>query len=162
MSKIQVFDPAMCCPTGVCGPEVDPALVRFAADLEWLKTQGVEVERFNLAQQPAAFVSNAEVAAAMRARDDALPLLLVDGKVVAQGSYPAREVLAELAGISPFAWIVNQSLTQVTTRDPVLRARRAAERPYLEEVAAIARRLAVVAWEPATPRGAEHLSVPER
>ena len=89
-------------------------------------------------------------------------LLLVDGKVVAQGSYPAREVLAELAGISPFAWIVNQSLTQVTTRDPVLRARRAAERPYLEEVAAIARRLAVVAWEPATPRGAEHLSVPER
>ncbi len=56
MSKVQVFDPPMCCATGVCGPEVDPALVRFASDLEWLKSSGVEVERFNLAQQPAAFV----------------------------------------------------------------------------------------------------------
>src|SRR3990172_4276316 len=118
MSKIQVFDPAMCCPTGVCGPEVDPALVRSAAEIEWLKTQGVEVERFSLAQQPAAFVSNAEVAAAMRARDDALPLLLVDGKGVAQGSYPAREGLADLAGISPLAWIVNQSPPPVAPPAP--------------------------------------------
>jgi AhpD family alkylhydroperoxidase len=100
MSKVQVFDPPMCCPSGVCGPEVDPALVRFAADLEWLKSQGVEVERFNLAQEPAAFVGNPVVAQAIRGKDDGLPLILVDGKIVAQGSYPSREVLGELAGIS--------------------------------------------------------------
>lgn len=100
MSKVQVFDPPMCCSTGVCGPEVDPALVRFAADLEWLKSNGVEVERFNLSQEPAAFVGNAVVAAAIRGRDDGLPLLLVDGKIAAQGSYPSREVLAELAGVA--------------------------------------------------------------
>lgn len=100
MPKVQVFDPAMCCPTGVCGPEVDPALVRFAADLEWLKSNGVEVERFNLSQEPAAFVANAEVAAAMRARDDALPLIVVDGKIVSQASYPGRGALAELVGVS--------------------------------------------------------------
>ena len=100
MSKVQVFDPPMCCSTGVCGPEVDPALVRFASDLEWLKENGVEVERFNLSQQPAAFVGNPVVADAIRGRDDGLPLLLVDGKIAAQGSYPAREVLAELAGLA--------------------------------------------------------------
>ena len=100
MSKVQVFDPPMCCSTGVCGPEVDPALVRFASDLEWLKSNGVEVERFNLAQEPAAFVGNPVVAQAIRGRDDGLPLLLVDGKIVAQGSYPAREVLAELIGVA--------------------------------------------------------------
>jgi AhpD family alkylhydroperoxidase len=100
MSKVQVFDPPMCCSTGVCGPEVDPALVRFAADLEWLKENGVEVERFNLSQQPAAFVGNPVVSQAIRGRDDGLPLLLVDGKIAAQGSYPAREVLAELAGVA--------------------------------------------------------------
>jgi len=100
MAKVQVFDPAMCCSTGVCGPEVDPTLARFAADLEWLKTNGAEVERYNLSQEPAAFVANAEVTAAMRARDDALPLLLVDGKIVSQGSYPERGALAELAGIA--------------------------------------------------------------
>jgi AhpD family alkylhydroperoxidase len=98
MSKVQVYDPPMCCSTGVCGPEVDPALVRFAADLEWLKENGVEVERFNLSQQPAAFVGNPVVSQAIRGREDGLPLLLVDGKIAAQGSYPAREVLAELAG----------------------------------------------------------------
>lgn len=100
MSKVQVFDPPMCCSTGVCGPEVDPALVRFAADLEWLKSNGVEVERFNLSQAPAAFVGNAVVAQAIRGRDDGLPLILVDGEIAAQGSYPPREVLAELAGVA--------------------------------------------------------------
>ncbi len=101
MAKLQVFDPPMCCSTGVCGPEVDPALVRFAADLEWLRSSGIEVDRFNLAQDPAAFVSNPVVAEAIRGKDGGLPLLLVDGKIVAQGSYPAREVLAELLGVTP-------------------------------------------------------------
>jgi len=100
MSKLQVFDPAMCCSTGVCGPEVDPVLVRFAADLEWLKENGLVVERFNLSQEPAAFVGNPEVVAAMRARDDALPLLLLNGKIVAQGSYPEREALAGIFGVA--------------------------------------------------------------
>jgi AhpD family alkylhydroperoxidase len=100
MPKIQVFDPAMCCSTGVCGPEVDPALVRFAADLEWLKESGVAVERFNLSQEPAAFVGNPDVVAAMRGRDDVLPILLLDGKIVAQGSYPERAALAGLVGVA--------------------------------------------------------------
>ena len=55
MIKVQVFDPAMCCSTGVCGPSVDPVLPRFAADLEWLKSKGVRVERYNLAQEVGAF-----------------------------------------------------------------------------------------------------------
>ncbi len=100
MSKVQVFDPPMCCSTGVCGPDVDPALVQFAGDLEWLRSNGVEVERFNLGQEPAAFVGNPVVAQALRGRDDALPLLLLDGRIVAQGSYPTRAVLAELAGLA--------------------------------------------------------------
>ncbi|GAO01458.1 arsenite efflux transporter metallochaperone ArsD [Anaeromyxobacter sp. PSR-1] len=100
MPTIQVFDPPMCCSTGVCGPAVDPALVRFAADLEWLKQHGVRVERFNLSQDPAAFVGNPVVTQAIRSRDDALPLLLLDWAIIAQGSYPGREVLAEIVGVA--------------------------------------------------------------
>ena len=59
MTKLQVFDPAMCCSTGVCGPNPDPVLPRFAADLQWLATQGIAVERFNLAQEPQAFAASA-------------------------------------------------------------------------------------------------------
>ncbi len=105
MSKVQVFDPPMCCSTGVCGPEIDPALVRFAADLEWLKSNGVEVERFNLSQEPAAFVGSPVVAQAIRGRDDGLPLLLVDGKIVAQGSYPAREVASITKTVAVVPWV---------------------------------------------------------
>jgi AhpD family alkylhydroperoxidase len=113
VSKVQVFDPPMCCSTGVCGPEVDPALVRFASDLEWLKSNGVEVERFNLAQEPAAFVGNPVVAEAIRGRDDGLPLLLVDDKIVAQGSYPAREVLAKLAGVAARKSIYTEAIQEL-------------------------------------------------
>ncbi len=97
---IQVFDPPMCCPTGVCGPEVDPELVRFAADLDWLARQGVAVARFNLTQQPAAFVSTPLVKESLRKEGNAcLPLVLAGGAVVSKGKYPSREALAALAGL---------------------------------------------------------------
>jgi hypothetical protein len=100
MTKVQVFDPAMCCSTGVCGPSVDPALPRFAADVEWLKTKGVEVERFNLAQQVAAFTGNPTVKNTLNAKGTkCLPLILVNGSIVAEGSYPSREDLAHLTGV---------------------------------------------------------------
>ena len=68
---MQVFDPAMCCSTGVCGPEVDTKLVQFAADLEWLKTQDVLVQRHNLSQNPAAFVENTTVQSTLREKGEA-------------------------------------------------------------------------------------------
>lgn len=62
---LQVFDPAKCCSTGVCGPEVDTKLVQFAADFDWLKSLGIIVRRHNLSQNPAAFVENEPVKAAL-------------------------------------------------------------------------------------------------
>jgi len=98
--KIQVFDPPMCCSTGVCGPSVDPELVRFAADIDWLKRQGVDVERNNLSQQPAAFAETPVVMATLKKEgNECLPLTLADGKVVCQGRYPTREMLAGFAGL---------------------------------------------------------------
>ncbi len=100
MSAVHVFDPAMCCSTGICGPSVDPQLVRFAADLDWLKSQGVAVERFNLSQQPAAFAADAEVKSALESKGEAgLPLVKVNGEVKSSGTYPSRDELATWAGI---------------------------------------------------------------
>jgi len=100
MPVLQVFDPPMCCATGVCGPSVDPELARFSGDLEWLKQQGVEVRRFNLAQEPGAFVEHAAVKQALAERgNDCLPLLLVDERVAVEGAYPSRETLAALTGV---------------------------------------------------------------
>jgi hypothetical protein len=101
MPKLQVFDPAMCCATGVCGPNVNPVLPRLAADLEWLKELGVEVERFNLAQQPAAFRDNVAVRETLAKEGvECLPLFQVDGVTISKGAYPTRMQLAEWVGLT--------------------------------------------------------------
>lgn len=100
MASIQIYDPALCCSTGVCGVEVDQALVNFAADLAWAKQHGAQLERFNLAQQPLAFAENATVRAFLeRSGQEALPLILVDGEVALAGRYPNRAELVRWANI---------------------------------------------------------------
>ena len=102
MVTIEIYAPPMCCPTGVCGPNVDPMLVQFAADLEWLKGKGVKVERYNLAQQPDKFADCKSVTDAMvLAGDLCLPLILANGEIVSRNIYPKRAGLAKLAGVNP-------------------------------------------------------------
>jgi hypothetical protein len=101
MKKIQVFDPSLCCNTGVCGVDVDQALVSFAADMDWAKKNAVTIERFNLSQQPMAFAENAAVKGFLeRSGEEALPLILLDGEVALAGRYPNRSELARWAGIT--------------------------------------------------------------
>lgn len=100
MKTIQVFDPALCCSTGVCGVEVDQTLVTFSADVDWAKQNGAQIERFNLAQQPMAFAQNVTVKGFLeRSGQDALPLILVGGEVALAGRYPSRADLARWADI---------------------------------------------------------------
>jgi hypothetical protein len=100
MKNITIYDPPMCCSTGVCGTEVDPKLIQFASDLAWLKQQGVGVERFNLAQQPAAFAANPQVCEALVAHgNNCLPLVLVGGVIATRSIYPTLDQLAALAGV---------------------------------------------------------------
>jgi len=101
MPKIEIYDPPMCCSTGVCGPEPDERLTRFSADLDWLKRCGVEVRRYNLAQEPTAFTTNPEVAKIVsETGGEGLPIIAVDGLVASHSVYPTRVQLAEFAGIN--------------------------------------------------------------
>jgi hypothetical protein len=73
----------------------------MAADLDWLKRQGVAVERYNLAQQAHAFATNPVVTAELKKHgNDCLPLVLVDGEIASRSTYPSREELARLAGVA--------------------------------------------------------------
>lgn len=102
MKKIQVFDPALCCSSGVCGVEVDQKLVTFAADVDWAKQNGALIERFNLAQQPLAFAENAVVKGMLeRTGQDVLPVTLVDGELAVAGRYPTRDELTRWTGKAP-------------------------------------------------------------
>ncbi|GAB78792.1 Arsenical resistance operon trans-acting repressor ArsD [Austwickia chelonae] len=98
---IHVFEPALCCNTGVCGPDVDPALVRFTADLDHLRSLGVDITRHNLAHDPAVFAAEPTVAAFLRTAGSAhLPLTLVDGVTVTTDRYPSRDELLGYAGLA--------------------------------------------------------------
>ena len=106
MKKIQIFDPALCCSSGVCGSDVDQKLVDFSADVQWAKQQGLSIERLNLAQQPMAFAENAAVKGLLqRSGEAALPITLVDGEVAFAGRYPGREDLARWIGATDDAGV---------------------------------------------------------
>lgn len=91
MSLLEIFDPPMCCSTGVCGPSADPALARFAADLSWLEAAGHGVERHNLSQEPGLFASSRTISELLQASGvQSLPAVLVDGSLVVSGRYPTR------------------------------------------------------------------------
>lgn len=92
MKTIQVYDPPMCCSTGICGTDINPDLVSFAAMLAQLTSHGVKVERFNLGQQPMAFVENATVKALLdKEGSEALPLIFLDAEVYLKGRYPTAD-----------------------------------------------------------------------
>lgn len=98
--KVQVFEPALCCATGVCGEDVDQELVRFSADLDFVRSRGGDVSRYNLASEPRAFAETDTVRAFLHAAGSAgLPLVLVDGVTAMTGRYPDRAQLAAWAGI---------------------------------------------------------------
>jgi arsenite methyltransferase len=99
MKTILIYDRPMCCSTGICGPSVDPVLPRFAADLDTLKNAGHTVERYNLSQQPQAFIENKEIHALISSKGtDVLPVVVVDGHVVSRGIYPSMEMLQMWTG----------------------------------------------------------------
>ncbi len=96
MKAIQIYDPPMCCSTGICGTDIAPDLVNFAGMLAQLKQRGISIERYNLAQQPVAFAQNDDVKHLLQsAGEKALPLIFWDGTLKMQGRYPTRDERSE-------------------------------------------------------------------
>lgn len=100
MSKMFIYEPAMCCATGLCGVSVDPELLRISTVISSLKKNGIEVVRFNLSNAPQEFVKNGTVNKVISVEGvSALPITVVDGKVVKKGSYPTNDDLIRLLNV---------------------------------------------------------------
>ena len=97
--KLEIYDPAMCCSTGVCGPSVDPELVRIQEALRQIEKQApeIQVQRFGLSVDPQAFVVNTAVAVLLKDEGPVcLPLVFADGDLVSKGRYPSNEQLQDI------------------------------------------------------------------
>lgn len=96
MKKIEIYDPAMCCSTGVCGPSIDPNLLRMSSVLNILKKNDVIVERYNLSQDPQPYLKNKEVNNLMTTQGvQILPITIVNSTIMKTGEYPSNEELSE-------------------------------------------------------------------
>jgi hypothetical protein len=97
MKKMIIFDPAMCCSTGVCGPSVDKDLLRVSTVLNNLKNKGVIVERHNLTNNPQIFVDT-KVISTMLLKEgvEVLPVTMVDGEVIKTKAYLTNEEFLSL------------------------------------------------------------------
>lgn len=92
MKRMEIFDPAMCCSTGVCGPSVDNNLLRVSTLLNRLEKKGVKVERHNLSSNPKAFIDNKTINNMLiDGGVDILPITMVEGEVVKTKEYPTNE-----------------------------------------------------------------------
>ena len=102
MTKVEIFDPAMCCSTGVCGPSVDPELTRVASAVYSLEKRGFDIKRYQLTSDPDKFAENDEVTRAFKEKGpDALPVVLLNDQTVKVGMYPTNEEFAEWFGVKP-------------------------------------------------------------
>lgn len=98
--KIEIYEKALCCETGVCGTEVDTELLRITSLVAELKAKGVDIEKANLSTRPERFIQNALVSGLIREHGvEILPLTIIDGKVVKQKSYPANAEIEAWTGV---------------------------------------------------------------
>lgn len=100
--EIRIFEKALCCESGVCGPSVDPELLRITTTVRGLNKRGFAVRRYNLSMSPMEFTKVKEVTELMKDKGiDVLPVTVLDGKIVKSGSYPTGEDFREWTGIAP-------------------------------------------------------------
>lgn len=101
MKKMEIFEPAMCCSTGLCGVGVDPELLRISTVLNNLNSNGIEVMRYNLTSAPMEFVNNKVANDFVNSKGvDGLPVILLDGTPVIEGRYPSNEEFISLLEIA--------------------------------------------------------------
>lgn len=101
MKKIEIFEPAMCCPTGLCGPTLDPELLRMSFIMNNIKTAQVNAVRFNLTNEPQAFIDNKQVNDLLMVEGmECLPVIFIDDELVLKGRYPTTAQFSEWTGLS--------------------------------------------------------------
>lgn len=100
---VEIFDPPMCCPTGLCGPTLDQTLLDVSDMILALQAGGHQVERYQITSHRHKFVNNPDVMRLVHEKHmAALPITAVRGRIIKVGAYPTlAEVQPYLSGAEP-------------------------------------------------------------
>jgi hypothetical protein len=101
LPDVEIFDPPMCCPTGLCGPVLDTTLLDLSEALLSLQADGLSVARHMMTSEPQAFMRNRAVYDLIRQRQlEVLPVTVVRGQVIKTDAYPSLDELRAALGAS--------------------------------------------------------------
>lgn len=108
-NEVKIYDPALCCPTGLCGVNIDPELMRIAVVIESLKKKGILIERFNLRDNPQVYVDTKVVNDFIQKESiDNFPITTLNGVIVLTKSYPSNKQISEWIEVSESDLIVTK------------------------------------------------------
>ena len=117
MKNMSIYEPAMCCSTGLCGVGVDPELLRISTVINALSKHGIEVERHNLTSAPMEFVTNTAINQLINEKGiDELPATVLDDRIVITGRYPTNEEIAKMLDVSLTFLTEEQKAVKVTPK----------------------------------------------
>ena len=115
MKNMSIYEPAMCCSTGLCGVGVDPELLRISTVINALSKHGIKVDRYNLTSAPMEFVTNTEINKLINENGiDELPAIVLDGKIVITGRYPTNDDIAKMLDV-PVTFLTEEQKTVKVT-----------------------------------------------
>ncbi|MCX6079985.1 MAG: arsenite efflux transporter metallochaperone ArsD [Chloroflexi bacterium] len=98
---VELFDPPMCCPSGLCGPALDQTLLDVNEMVMTLQRENLRVERYQLASHPNAYLGNPEVMKLVREKQmEALPIIVVRGRVIKVGAYASLAEIKAALGVA--------------------------------------------------------------
>lgn len=109
MKEMSIYEPAMCCETGLCGVGIDSELLRISTTLSNLKKKGINIKRFNLSNFPQEFIKNEEINKLIMSDGvESLPATVVEGKIIKTKTYPTNAEIAKFLDV-PNDYIVDES-----------------------------------------------------
>jgi hypothetical protein len=93
-TKIIIYESAMCCASGVCGPNPDQTLIELKGILDDIAKSGVVIERYSITLNPKKFMENPQVIQLIQEQQlKVLPITIFNGNIIKVGSYPTKEEL---------------------------------------------------------------------
>ena len=96
MTELTLYEEAMCCSTGVCGPDPDDELVEVSAALDQLEAafDDLEVNRANMQHNIDQFLETQRIYDRVQEEGPSiLPITVVDDEIVAEGEYLSYDEL---------------------------------------------------------------------
>lgn len=107
--EMKIYDSTLCCPTGLCGVDIDPELMRIAVVLETLKKKGIHVDRFNLRDNAQVYVDNKTInECLMNEAVEVFPITTLDGEIVLKKTYPSNAQISEWLNVPETELIVKK------------------------------------------------------